>query len=90
MQDFFLPPPPCYFVQVAPEILDDEEVNPDEAEEAQSYDAVSASLEDTGEINLDDVEKVTLDLLVTKFIQGESIRCGFPATSYCFTLSPRR
>lgn len=69
------------------ETPDDAEVNPDDAEEAQTYDAVSASLEDTGEINLDDLEKVTLDLLVTKFIQGESTRCGFAATSCCFTLS---
>lgn len=55
------------------EIPEDTEENPDDEEEAQTYEAVESQVDDEGEINLEDPEQVTLDLLVTKFIQGELI-----------------
>lgn len=55
------------------EIPEDTEEGPDDEEEVQTYEAVESQVDDEEEINLEDLEKVTLDLLVTKFLQGKLI-----------------
>lgn len=66
------------------EIPEDTEGSPDDEEEVQTYEAVE-SQEDDEVVNLEDLEKVTLDLLVTKFLQGNlifTIQCGGLFTTY--------
>lgn len=54
-------------------IPEDTEEGPDDEEEVQTYEAVESQEDDEEVVNLEDLEKVTLDLLVTKFLQGKLI-----------------
>lgn len=53
------------------EIPEDTEERPDDEEEVQTYEAVESQVDDEEVVNLEDLEKVTLDLLITKFLQGK-------------------
>lgn len=55
------------------EIPEDTEEGPDDEEEVQTYEAVESQEDEEEVVNLEDLEKVTLDLLVTKFLQGKLI-----------------
>eukprot|EP00066_Takifugu_rubripes_P023044 XP_011612310.1 PREDICTED: coiled-coil domain-containing protein 63-like [Takifugu rubripes] len=62
-------------VQEEVEIPEDTEESPGDEEEVQTYEAVEFQVDDEEVVNLEDLEKVTLDLLVTKFLQDENQKC---------------
>lgn len=81
----------CWYLFLQVETPEDTEESPDDEEEVQTYEAVESQVDEEEAVNLEDLEKVSLDLLVTKFLQGKliiTIHFGFFFfTTSWFTLS---